>query len=141
MNSKAISHSGIVDSVERNVVHVRIVQNSACHDCKIASHCATSESKIKMIDVFTADYSQYKKNDEVEVLASASVGFTAVAYAFVMPLLVMILSIIIAYYSTDGNEAISAIAGIISLVPSFTLLYILRGKFARTMLFTIEHKQ
>lgn len=139
MNNNAISHLGVVDSVGRNVVHVKIVQSSACSGCKIASHCAASESKVKMIDVFTTDASDYSKGEEVNVCATTSVGLKAVAYAFVMPLLVLMACVVITYYVTDKNEGVAAIAGLASLVPSFTLLYILRGKFERIMVFTINH--
>ena len=75
--SNKIKHTGIVDEVEGNCIHVRILQSSACSGCKVAAHCNASETKEKVIDVVTADARNYQRGDNVVVVADAAVGFSA----------------------------------------------------------------
>ena len=46
-----IRHEGIIEAVDGATARVRILQVSACAGCKIASHCHTSDSKEKIVDV------------------------------------------------------------------------------------------
>ena len=48
-----IKHSGVVESVNDGCVSVKIIQSSACAICKAAKQCHASESKEKIIEVFT----------------------------------------------------------------------------------------
>ena len=50
-----IKHVGVVESVVGECVKVRVVQSSACASCKVAKQCNTSESKEKIIDIYTKD--------------------------------------------------------------------------------------
>ena len=47
-----IKHDGVVDSIEGNCIHVRIVQASACAACGAKSLCSAAESKEKIVDVY-----------------------------------------------------------------------------------------
>ena len=53
--SAKISHSGIVASISKGCVQVRILQTSACAACKVAGHCNASESKEKIVDVLNVN--------------------------------------------------------------------------------------
>ena len=68
--STKISHSGVIESMEGNSVHVRIVQTSACAACKVAGYCNAAESKEKIVDVAPVDISLYKVGQVVTVSAS-----------------------------------------------------------------------
>lgn len=136
--SNTISHAGVIASISTGIVHVRIVQKSACASCKIASQCTSSESKEKMIDVYTTDTSGYSVGESVNVIASSSVGTQAVIYGFVVPLVIMMIAIIVSLKLSDFPEPLAALIGIVSLVPYYTLLYILRNKLQRVLSFHIE---
>ena len=68
-----IKHVGVVESVVGECVKVRVVQSSACASCKVAKQCNTSESKEKIIDIYTKD-NRYSAGDRVNVMASYNVG-------------------------------------------------------------------
>lgn len=136
MNPKAISHSGIVVSVEKGCVHVKIIQSSACASCKVASHCLSSESKEKVVDVYTPDYSKYSVGEEVSVLASSGVGFKAVLYAFVIPTLFIFAAIIVAL-NLGVSEPLAALTGMGTLVLWYIIIYMMRGYFDKVLTFTI----
>lgn len=73
MNHK-IRHEGIVDSIEEECVHVRILQTSACASCKVAGYCNAAEAKEKIVDVFQTKGSSLKVGDAVTVSASGDVA-------------------------------------------------------------------
>lgn len=137
MTNNDISHEGIVESVEKGIVHVRIVQSSACASCKIASHCVTSESKEKIIDVQTSDYSAYEQGDRVLVKESVGVGAKAVVYGFVIPLCLMMAAIIVALTLFETSEGVAALCGILVLLPYYAVLYLLRDYMKKVMKFCV----
>lgn len=138
MTQGYISHEGMVDSVSKGCVHVRIVQNSACASCKIASYCTSAESKEKVVDVYTSKTSDYQVGDKVEVMARLSVGFRAVLFGFVIPAVLIFSVPFIAIYGFHLTEDHAALMGLASLIPYYILLYLLKGFFKKIMIFQIR---
>ncbi len=132
--SNQISHKGIIDSISRGVVHVRIVQSSACSSCKVASYCNSAESKEKIIDVKCADTQKYAVGQDVTVMAAPSVGAKAVVLAFVIPTIILLATIAICV-SSGVSDGISALAGVLSLVPYYIGLYLYRNRLEQILTF------
>ncbi len=132
-----ISHSGVVDSIEEGCVHVRIVQTSACAACKVAGYCNASESKEKVVDVFTADARRYAKGQAVTVVASRDVAGRALLLGFGLPFVVMVAVLVIVLQVT-GNELWAASAGILALAPYYGVLYVVRNRIRDKLSFWIE---
>ena len=135
--SNKIKHAGVVDGVEGECVRVRILQSSACSACKVAAHCNASETKEKIIDVMDADASHYQKGDQVMVVADTAVGFRASLYGYLLPLILMVVTLVGALAAThsEGMEAVSAL-GI--LIPYYVLLFLMRNKLRNRLSFTLE---
>ena len=137
MNNK-ISHRGVIQSVSAKCVEVRIIQSSACSACSVASHCNASETKVKVVEV--RDYDRWQNlsvGQEVIVSASRGVAGLAMILGFGVPLVTMLAVIGCVYFST-GDEAVAALAGLAALVPYYMLLYLLRGRIATKVSFSIE---
>lgn len=135
--SNEIAHVGVIDSISEGAVHVRIVQNSACSSCKVASYCNSAESKEKIIDVRCADGSKYTVGQEVTVMAAQAVGAKAVVLAFVIPtvLLLTAVAVCIGYGMSDG---IAALTGVAALVPYYVILYLNRGILEQILTFYLK---
>ena len=137
--SNEIRHKGIVTAIEKDKITVQISQSSACAVCKAAGHCSASESKEKMIDVYHVnDIKTYHVGDTVDVIASQRIATNAVLLAFGIPFLIMITAIFITSRFTD-NEAYMALAGLLSLIPYYVVLYFLRHRMTETFTFTVNH--
>ena len=134
--SNSIRHSGIVESVGDGIIRVKILQTSACSQCKAANHCSASESKEKIIDVFSYQPS-YKVGDQVTVIASARTGMNAVLLGFGVPFLILVAVVWLMMFFS-GNEPLSALLGIASLIPYYLLLYFLRDRLRQKLSFAIE---
>lgn len=136
--SNKISHSGIVDSIEDDCLHVRILQASACASCKAAGHCNAAEQKEKIVDVYgIADAKAYKVGQPVNVVATTGTGMKAVMLAFVIPFVILIAVLFAGSLLTD-DEALLAMVSIVCLVPYYLILYWCRDKLQQKFTFYVE---
>lgn len=135
--SNKIKHAGVVDGVEGECVRVRILQSSACSACKVAAHCNASETKEKIIDVMDADASHYQKGDQVMVVADTAVGFRASLYGYLLPLILMIVTLVGVLAATH-SEGLAAVSALGILIPYYVLLFLMRNKLRNRLSFTLE---
>ncbi len=135
--SNKIKHAGVVDGVEGECVRVRILQSSACSACKVAAHCNASETKEKIIDVMDADASHYQKGDQVMVVADTAVGFRASLYGYLLPLILMVVTLVGVLADTH-SEGLAALSALGILIPYYVLLFLMRNKLRNRLSFTLE---
>lgn len=135
--SNKIKHAGVVDGVEGECVRVRILQSSACSACKVAAHCNASETKEKIIDVMDADASHYQKGDQVMVVADTAVGFRANLYGYLLPLILMVVTLVGVLAATH-SEGLAALSALGILIPYYVLLFLMRNKLRNRLSFTLE---
>lgn len=135
--SNKIKHAGVVDRVEGECVRVRILQSSACSACKVAAHCNASETKEKIIDVMDADASHYQKGDQVMVVADTAVGFRASLYGYLLPLILMVVTLVGVLAATH-SEGLAALSALGILMPYYVLLFLMRNKLRNRLSFTLE---
>ena len=135
--SNRIRHEGIIDSIEEGCVHVRILQTSACAACKVAGYCNAAEAKEKIVDVFQTDAAALKVGDAVTVSTSGHIAAQALLWAFGFPFVLMVAVLVIVLWQT-GNEGVAALSGLLTLIPYYGLLFLLRHRMRRKMSFVIE---
>ena len=126
-----------MDGVEGECVRVRILQSSACSACKVAAHCNASETKEKIIDVMDADASHYQKGDQVMVVADTAVGFRASLYGYLLPLILMVVTLVGVLAATH-SEGLAALSALGILIPYYVLLFLMRNKLRNRLSFTLE---
>lgn len=135
--NKDIKHCGVVEDMDAGRTRVRIVQSSACASCKVAGRCHVSESKEKTVDVL-GDYTGVcSVGDSVTVVVSQRAGMFAVVLSAVVPLAVVVV-VLAAVLAATGSEPAAALAGLLSLIPYYILLYLLRGRISSRLTFRIE---
>lgn len=132
--AKEIRHSGIVEAVESNRIRVRIAQLSACSACHAAERCAVAERRDKTVDV--PRQGRHAPGDSVVVATAATTGFFAVAVAFVVPLVLMLIAASTSYLLT-ADEPLSALMAIAILVPYYAVVAAMRRRIARKVSFHI----
>ena len=134
--SESINHNGVIEKVDGDTVYVKIIQQSACSGCHAKSMCAASESKEKIIEV-SDNSGRFHKNEEVLLCGQSSLGMQAVLLAFVLPLIVVVMTIVIGT-SMQWEETTSGLTGLLLLVPYYCILYFLRDKLKRRFIFTLK---
>lgn len=137
--NKKIRHDGVVKSVEKGCVKVRILQASACATCQASGFCHASETKEKDVDVYVDNSADYQCGEEVVVWASSAVATRALWWAFGLPFVCMVVVLLVLLRQTS-NEGLAAIGALLSLFPCYGLLFLLRNRLRRQMTFGIEKK-
>ena len=132
-----IEHRGTVENINGSHIQVRIVQTSACSTCSIKGHCNASESKEKLIDVYDQNAQDFHIGQNVMVMGTTSMGMQAVILAFGVPFIVLFITLYITMQITD-NELISALLGLLSLIPYYIILYINKGRLRKKFSFDIK---
>lgn len=132
-----IEHKGVIASISDNKLSVKILQESACSTCHAKGSCMAADSKEKLVDVvdFTG---KYQVNDVVTIQGKESMGYKAVLWAFVIPLVILVLMLILTSSIWKLEEIEAATASIIALAPYYVVLYLLRGRMANSFKFTIK---
>lgn len=134
-----IEHQGIVTHIAENKLSVKILQQSACSQCHAKNSCMAADSKEKLVDIF--DFSgKYKINDSVTIIGKESMGYRAILWAFLIPLLLLVTVLVLTLSIWNLGEMQAAFIAILSLVPYYVVLHLLRNKMAQTFKFRIKNK-
>ena len=136
--AEVIKHDGVVDSIEGDCIHVRIVQASACAACGAKSLCSAAESKEKIVDVYGADTNAYQVGQQVRVEGAATMGMKAVRIAFLFPLIMLVATIALVMGLTNSNEALAALAALIALTLYFLVLFACKKRLMSNFSFAIK---
>jgi len=136
MGKDCIKHQGIVEGIDNQNIIVRIEQKAACKDCHAGSVCLAADKKDKIIEVNDCT-GNFVLREEVIVSVSQSIGFYAVVFAYVVPLLLVILSVVAGVYAS-GSDAIGGLTGLLVLLPYYFVLYLLRDKFKKKFVFSLS---
>ena len=132
-----IDHEGIIDKIKDGKITVRILQKSACSECHAKAACMISDSKEKLVDI--QDFSgEYRENEMVIVEGKESLGYKAVFWAFVLPLIIILATLILSTSVWNYSELEAAMSTLIALAPYYTILYFLRNKMAKSFRFNIK---
>jgi sigma-E factor negative regulatory protein RseC len=133
--SQSIYHRGIVQNTGNNSVLVVITSESACSGCHARGACGMSGREYKEIEI-PGSYS-VKKGDEVTVRLNLSSGYAAVILAYVVPLVILLVSLIVLNI-LNVTELMAGLLSMAMLVPYFAILFLLRHRVSQRFIFTIN---
>ena len=136
--SNIIEHLGVVEKVDADRIVVKIVQASACSGCSAKNLCSSSESKEKLIDIVNITGKSYDIGETVMVQGTTLMGFQAILFAFILPFLVMVITLFVMMQWTNQSEAISALFSLAALLPYYIILYFFRNNLKKKFLFRLK---
>ena len=137
MASGSIIHPGIIESVTGDKVSVRILSQSACSSCHAKGACSVADIEEKVIDAEFNPSGNWKPGDEVMVKMEESLGRKAVLMGYVLPLVVLVVSIVV-FLSLLNHEGLAALLSILMLVPYYFILFLFRKRLQKEFRFRIE---
>ena len=132
-----ISHNGIVEKINGKHILVRICQTSACSSCVAKKLCNSSESKEKTIDIYCENPSAYTIGEEVIIVGTIGMGMSAVLWAYVIPLLLLIIALSLSIFFIH-SEPLSALIAVIVLFIYYLSLYFNRNRLSKKFSFNIK---
>jgi len=136
MNQSSISHQGLVESVVNGIAKVNIVSVSACASCHAQGACSASDMQNKVIEA--VDYqNKVKPGDMVTVVTKESTGFKAVFLAYILPFILVLISLIIGNMYAI-NESASGLISLSILIPYYLVLYLFKSILKKSFIFEIE---
>jgi len=134
--SQLIEHAGVIHQINGKHIRVQIFQESACSACHAKGACSAADMKDKYIDV-ESDGFDYKIGEQVTLYGQSSMGLFAVLLAFVIPFLLILLTLFILKNYTD-NEAISGSVALGTLLPYFIILSFFNSRLKSKLKFHIK---
>jgi len=137
MNKRQIEHRGVVERILPHAIVVSIAQETACAACAAASLCHSSEKQEKQMEIACQDSSSYRVGQEVTIVGSIGLGLRATLWAYVVPLVLLIIVLMTVTHYT-ANEGVGALVAIASLVPYYVMLYFLRDRLQRSFQFRLK---
>ncbi len=138
MENKEIIHEGYIASMNAALIEVNIESKSACASCHASGACHAADQSNRIIQVKNnACYTHLKVGDVVTVQGNFTSGLTAVLFAYVLPFILILLTLILSSAITNNN----LVSGILALgitVPYYILLYFYRNRFEKHFSFFIK---
>jgi sigma-E factor negative regulatory protein RseC len=136
VKTNLISHEGTIISTNNQHLIVKIISETACASCHAKGSCTSADQTEKEITVQRPE-SDFFIGERVLVETTLKQGYKAVFYAYLLPLIILIISLML-LISFTGNEAISALVSISFLFPYYLLLYLLRNKLQNSFKFMVQ---
>lgn len=129
-SKQQVSHPGVVDEVGSSVLRVRILSASACVSCHVKGACNMAEMEEKLIDIPHDNPEQYKIGQQVDVLMNLSSGTKAVMLGYVIPMVILVFTLILALILT-GEEGSAGLIALASLIPYYLVLWLRRDQIRK----------
>lgn len=137
MENGIIEHEGVVESVEKGAVRVKIISRSACGACKARQACGMAEAQEKIVVVPTSDAAGYLPGEAVSVGVRKMAGRIAVLLAYGGALVVLLAALVLAIVVCGASDGVGLLAALASVAAYYLLLWVCRRKIEHTIQFTI----
>lgn len=132
-------HEGKVVQITDACVHVQIAINDACQHCNSKKSCMIFNARERIIDVNCSNPQDYEIGEIVDLQMKTTIGLKAVWFAYVIPFLVLVGTIIVGVNIMDNELLVVLIAfGILALY--YFLIYFKRKKINQIFTFTLLKK-
>ena len=131
-----IKHKGFVKKVTDTTLIVNIVNQSACSACHAKGACSVSDYQDKEIEISNFN-NNYAPGQEVTILFKESKGFTALFYGYVLPFMLVLLTLIVSNSATN-NELFAGLLSLAILIPYYITLYFFRHLLKKVFNFEVE---
>lgn len=130
-----IEHDGVVQRSDNKSVTITISSASACSGCRAENSCSLSQKEEKIVVV--QGYYNVGPGDRVKVLMKKTMGYSALFYGYISPLILVIMMLVI--LSSLKVPEIAAGAGSIGiLLPYYLILFLFRKQISKKFTFTIK---
>ena len=133
--SKTVSHKGVVVAVDGRRLKVQIQSVSACAACHAKGMCTLSDKEDKLIDIETPNGMEKKVGDVVTVVVTQQRGMQAVVLAYILPAIVVILSLV--GLLNIVSEPAAIILSLLSLAVYYIILYLFRNRISSKFVMTL----
>lgn len=129
---------GIVCNIDQNLITVRIQQLSACTGCHAKDFCCSTDCAEHYVCVQAPRGADFEIGQSVIVEGDDRLGRLAVLLSFVLPILILIVSLALATLVLGVNELIAVLLALGTLGLYYLGLRLLDGRLRHIMRFRIH---
>ena len=133
-------HKGNIIKIEGNLITVKILQVSACAHCAEKMFCTLAESKEKEITVSETNPEAYSIGEEVNIVTQKRQVFTAVLWAYIMPLILLFIGVGMGTL-LNLPEVHTALLGITAVAIYYVFLMAINKILSKSLEFKISKIQ
>ena len=140
MAKERIEHEGRVIAVDKDYISVEIVNKSACAACHAKGVCGASDEAVKVVEVaqdITTLTEDYQVGETVNVVMSSAMGTQAIWLAYVVPFLVLMLSILV-FSLCGAGEVLMGLGSLGAVALYYLGVFFYRKKISKIFIFSIE---
>lgn len=119
---------------------MKVLQLSACAHCAEKKFCTLAESKEKEITVSETNPEAYSVGEEVQIVTQKRQVFTAVLWAYVLPLVVLFAGVGIGTMLTF-TEVHTALLGLVAVAIYYVFLMAINKILSKSLEFKIRKIQ
>ena len=134
--NQIIEHTGIVKSYRDNLIQVTITKQATCGNCDAKGACQVIDNHEKIVEVESVD-SSFLTGDKVILSCQKSNIHQAVLFAFVLPF-ILILTTLIILQRFISNEVILGLIALSVLLPYYVILSFFKVKLSSKFKFEIR---
>ncbi len=135
--NETISHEGIVTKITDDELEIKILAQSACAACHAKSACGMGEQAEKTLTVPRPKDKDFSLLQKVNVKMAIGQGNKAAVLAYLVPIL-LLLAVLFVCLGLGLNDGLSALLGIVALIPYYIILYLRRDKLKKKFSYIIE---
>ena len=133
-------HKGNIINIDGNLITVKILQVSACAHCEGKKFCTLAESKEKEIKVYDSNASAYSIGEEVQIVTQKRQVFTAVLWAYVIPLILLFIGVGVGTL-LNLPEVHTALLGLVAVAVYYVFLMAINKILSKSLEFKISKIQ
>ena len=130
-------HTGHIIAINNNTITVKVLQLSACAHCEGKKFCTLAESKEKEIKIYDSNASEYSIGEEVQIIAQKKQLFTAVLWAYVLPLILLFAGVGVGT-ALEMQEVHTALLGLVAVVIYYGFLFAINKILSKSLEFKIS---
>jgi sigma-E factor negative regulatory protein RseC len=134
--SKEIEYRGVITDVSPGILQVEILDEAACASCDAQKSCCMSGRKEKRLEIPVTS-GNYRQGDKVTVSGKKSMGLKATFFAFILPMFLILIALLIAT-SIKTDERQAALISLSAMIIYYIVLYFFRDKFKKNFIFVIK---
>lgn len=127
---------GVVVQTAAQWVEVRIEVPSACHSCQASAICGFDSKKPQLVTI-ACDGTQHHVGEQVEILAHPKQGLKAALWAYCLPFLLLVATILLAL-GLGASQGLAALVGLLILIPYFLLLHAFSARLGKSFSYQIQ---
>lgn len=132
---------GTITAINSNLLTIAICQEEACQGCGAKLICNASNSKIKHIECSVSNAAAYNVGERVTVGIPEAISLKAVVLAFVIPLVLLFITLFIMESVGNFPDASIALAVLCVVALYYCVLYMFKERIKRKFIFNIEKQK